>query len=71
MHLRDDRAYQYIAQNISSHRRISHDEIAEYLGCHRVTVCRITKRLSLAGLIVVVDPAAKRGGYIYRLTNAS
>ena len=71
IYIRDERVLVYIKEQIAAgHTQIKHEEIAEKFGCTRQTAWAIVQRLERNRLIVI-DKAAKRGGYFYELPQES
>lgn len=67
MHIRDQMVLAHLIDQCRNQaQQISHDAIADWLGCHRHTAAAIVHRLELAGH-VKIDRTGKRGGYVYSI----
>jgi hypothetical protein len=67
MHIRDERVLNFIYQRAGAKGvQIRHEDIADFIQCHRNTAMAIVHRLELARLIRI-DRTAKRGGYVYQI----
>jgi Mn-dependent DtxR family transcriptional regulator len=67
MHIRDERTLEYVRKRCAGGKaRITQDQVAQVMKCHRNTALAILRRLERAGLIRVYRES-RRGGYWYEV----